>query len=53
MEEFKLQEDEDDQIDLLKDGYADLKNAIQRGLPSDIEDSMDLMKIKHNTIIDT
>ena len=30
MEEFKLQEDEDDQIDLLKDnkGLADLKNAI-------------------------
>ena len=30
VEEFKLQEDEDDQIDLLKDdkGLADLKNAI-------------------------
>ena len=30
MEEFKLQEDEDDQIDLLKDnkGLNDLKNAI-------------------------
>ena len=30
VEEFNLQEDEDDQIDLLKDdrGLADLKNAI-------------------------
>lgn len=30
LEEFKFQEDEDDQIDLLNDrGLADLKNAIQ------------------------
>ena len=31
MEEFKFEEDEEDQIDLLNDrGLADLKNALQR-----------------------
>jgi hypothetical protein len=53
VEEFKFQDDEDEQIDLLNDrGLSDLKNALQMGNFSQF-DNDDLYKIKNNTIIGT
>jgi hypothetical protein len=52
VEEFKFQEDDEDQIDLLNDrGLADLKNAIQMNIPYEMQEGDDLSKIKHVTII--
>lgn len=52
MEEYKFQDDEEEQIDLLNDkqGLDDLKNAIQRS-NFQFQDGDDLMNIKHCTII--
>ncbi len=55
MEEFKLQEDDDDQIDLLgeKGGLEALKNALRQGEFQGFDmDGDDLHKIKNNTVID-
>ena len=52
MEEFKFQDDEDEQIDLLNDrGLNDLKNALQMGGNFRFDDCDDMHKIKNNTII--
>lgn len=55
MEEFKLQEDDDDQIDLLGEGQGlqDLKNALIKAefQGFDADGDFDLGKIKHNTVI--
>lgn len=51
VEEFKFQDDEEEQIDLLNDkGLNDLKNALQKGNFA-YNDGDDLFKIKNNTIV--